>query len=149
MASITASATSACQTVARVQLVQNKSVRIGKPSAVAALNKAAIRVSRRQNLVTKAAAADDVLTFDPKEEVSKLPFTYDDFEKLLEKYDFNYKVGDKVTGTVFKIDNRGAYVDVGAKSSAFVPNGECSVVQIDAVRWALVVEHGTDSWLLS
>lgn len=54
----------------------------------------------------------------------------------------------QVTGTVFRVDNKGVYVDVGGKSSAFCPTGELSlapvskptdVVDIDAVREFLVI----------
>jgi small subunit ribosomal protein S1 len=36
-------------------------------------------------------------------------------------------VGDKVTGTVFQIENNGLYVDIGAKSSAFCPVAELTL----------------------
>ena len=42
--------------------------------------------------------------------------------------------GDKVTGTVFSIDQRGAYVDIGAKGAAFVPSDELSLSKIERVR---------------
>eukprot|EP00894_Picocystis_sp_ML_P004150 jgi/Pico_ML_1/54667/g47.t2 len=54
-------------------------------------------------------------------------FTYERFQELLDKFDFKFKAGDKVTGHVLRIDNRGAYVDIGAKSAAFVPTHEVSI----------------------
>mmetsp|Transcript_9623 Transcript_9623/g.35260 ORF Transcript_9623/g.35260 Transcript_9623/m.35260 type:complete len:391 (-) Transcript_9623:224-1396(-) len=54
---------------------------------------------------------------------------YREFDRLLETQDFNFKVGDKVVGTVFKVDNKGAFVDVGAKSSCFLPLVEAAIVR--------------------
>ena len=42
--------------------------------------------------------------------------------------------GDKVMGTVFTTDQRGAYVDIGAKGQAFVPMEELSLSKVDRVR---------------
>lgn len=39
-----------------------------------------------------------------------------------------------MTGAVFNVDNRGAYVDIGAKASAFMPAAEAAIVKIDDVR---------------
>lgn len=42
----------------------------------------------------------------------------------------------QITGTIFRVDNRGAYVDVGGKSAAFCPTSELSlqpVAKADAV----------------
>lgn len=61
-------------------------------------------------------------------------FTYERFQELLDKFDFKFKAGDKVTGHVLRIDNRGAYVDIGAKSAAFVPTHEVSIGSLARVR---------------
>ena len=39
----------------------------------------------------------------------------------------------QVTGTVFKVDNKGAYVDVGGKSAAFCATDELSLAPLDRV----------------
>ena len=44
------------------------------------------------------------------------------------------RTGDKVVGTVFTTDQRGAYVDIGAKGQAFVPMEELSLSKVDRVR---------------
>ena len=49
-----------------------------------------------------------------------------DFEKLLDKYDYKFKRGDVVKGTVCVFDSDGAIVDIGSKSAAYVPNYEVS-----------------------
>jgi len=50
----------------------------------------------------------------------------DDFELLLEKYDYHFKKGDIVKGIVCGFDSDGVIVDIGAKSAAYVPNYEVS-----------------------
>ena len=47
-----------------------------------------------------------------------------DFEALLEKYDYKFKRGDIVKGVVCAFDSDGAIVDIGSKSTAYVPNYE-------------------------
>lgn len=39
-----------------------------------------------------------------------------------------------MTGTVFRIDQKGAYIDVGGKSTAFCPNAELALASVDRVR---------------
>ena len=47
-----------------------------------------------------------------------------DFEALLAKYDYNFKRGDIVKGIVCAYESDGAIVDIGSKSTAFVPSYE-------------------------
>ena len=49
-----------------------------------------------------------------------------DFETLLAKYDYNFKRGDIVKGIVCAYEADGAIVDIGSKSTAFVPAYEVS-----------------------
>ena len=49
-----------------------------------------------------------------------------EFEALLEKYDYNFKRGDIVKGSVCAFESDGAIVDIGSKSGAFVPAYEIS-----------------------
>ena len=49
-----------------------------------------------------------------------------DFESLLEKYDYKFKRGDIVRGVVCAYESDGAIVDIGSKSTAFVPSYEVS-----------------------
>lgn len=49
-----------------------------------------------------------------------------DFEALLSKYDYNFKRGDIVKGVVCGYESDGAIVDIGSKSTAFVPSYEVS-----------------------
>lgn len=50
----------------------------------------------------------------------------EDFEALLSKYDYNFKRGDIVKGVVCAFESDGAIVDIGSKSTAFVPSYEVS-----------------------
>jgi small subunit ribosomal protein S1 len=51
----------------------------------------------------------------------------DDFAKALEKHDYQFQKGQVVHGKVFQLDHDGAYVDIGGKSSAFLPRDEASL----------------------
>ncbi|KAG9131375.1 hypothetical protein Leryth_019626 [Lithospermum erythrorhizon] len=68
-----------------------------------------------------------------------LAFTLHDFHAALEKYDFNYELGTKVKGTVFRTDDNGALVDIMAKSSAYLPLQEASIHDINHVEEAGIV----------
>jgi small subunit ribosomal protein S1 len=54
-------------------------------------------------------------------------FTMDDFAKALETHDYQFQKGQIVQGRVFQIDHDGAYVDIGGKSSAFLPRDEAAL----------------------
>jgi small subunit ribosomal protein S1 len=54
-------------------------------------------------------------------------FTMDDFAKALEIHDYQFQKGQVVHGRVFQLDSDGAYVDIGGKSSAFIPRDEASL----------------------
>jgi len=51
----------------------------------------------------------------------------DDFAKALEKHDYQFQKGQVVRGKIFQVDHDGAYVDIGGKSSAFLPQEEASL----------------------
>lgn len=53
-------------------------------------------------------------------------YSDNDFEALLEKYDYKFKKGDIVKGIVCAYEADGAIVDIGSKSTAFVPHYEVS-----------------------
>ncbi|CAI5536470.1 unnamed protein product [Closterium sp. Naga37s-1] len=57
-------------------------------------------------------------------------FTALEFEEALEKYDFNFDIGDKVRGVVFKADNAGALIDIGAKAPALLPLAEACLFRL-------------------
>jgi hypothetical protein len=59
---------------------------------------------------------------------------YDEVEGMLEESEASFKVGDKVYGTVYEVDDDGAYVEIGAKTAGFVPLVECSLGKLKTVR---------------
>src|SRR5574344_716967 len=56
--------------------------------------------------------------------VTKEKVADNDFEKLLEQYDYKFKKGDLVKGIVWSYDSEGVIVDIGSKTSAIVPMRE-------------------------
>ena len=59
-------------------------------------------------------------------------FTHDEFAALLDKYDYHFNPGDVVAGTVFSIEPRGALIDIGAKTAAYIPIQEMSINRVDS-----------------
>lgn len=60
----------------------------------------------------------------------------DEVEGLLEEGEGSFKPGDKVFGTVYEVDEDGAYVEIGSKTAGFVPLVECSLGRLKSVRGA-------------
>ena len=58
-------------------------------------------------------------------------FTHEDFAALLDKYDYHFSPGDIVAGTVFSMEPRGALIDIGAKTAAYIPIQEMSINRVD------------------
>ncbi|MFZ9230111.1 MAG: S1 RNA-binding domain-containing protein, partial [Prochlorococcaceae cyanobacterium] len=97
-----------------------------------------------QDLAAAAAADLDLAAVEEVSEVFDVPaadasssrgagrnsdevgFTLDEFASLLSKYDYNFKPGDVVNGTVFAMEPKGAMIDIGAKTAAFMPLQEVS-----------------------
>jgi len=61
----------------------------------------------------------------------EIGFSYDDFAARLDQYDYHFSPGDIVAGTVFNIESRGALIDIGAKTAAFIPIQEMSINLVD------------------
>lgn len=57
----------------------------------------------------------------------------EEVQTMLEEVDYEFKVGDKVLGTVIEVDEDGAYVEIGAKATAFCPITECSFARLKSV----------------
>ncbi|CAH1453190.1 unnamed protein product [Lactuca virosa] len=75
-------------------------------------------------------------------------FTVEDFHSAIEKFDYNSEIGSKVKGTVFNVDANGAYVDITAKSSAFLPVREASIHGIKHVEEAGIVPGMRDEFII-
>ena len=75
---------------------------------------------------------DEMIDYDEfgDEEYEEL---YEELEELYDAAGVELKVGDKVVGTVYEVDEDGAYVEIGEKSSGFVPLSECSFAKLKTV----------------
>ena len=71
-------------------------------------------------IVRKAIVSEDV-------DVGKTGAAYTEFASLLDKYQYNYKVGDVISGKIKACDAKGACVEIGAKSEALCPTSEASL----------------------
>jgi small subunit ribosomal protein S1 len=58
-------------------------------------------------------------------------FTHETLAALLDKYDYHFNPGDTVSGTVFSLEPRGALIDIGAKTAAYLPIQEMSINRVD------------------
>ncbi|KAF8068441.1 PU1 [Scenedesmus sp. PABB004] len=58
------------------------------------------------------------------------PFEQEVEELLETASETNLRPGQKVLGTVYEVDEDGAYVEIGAKSAGFVPLAECSLARL-------------------
>jgi small subunit ribosomal protein S1 len=67
----------------------------------------------------------------PKNTGKNVGFTRDDFAALLDRYDYHFSPGDIVPGTVFSIEPRGALIDIGAKTAAYIPIQEMSINRVE------------------
>ena len=81
---------------------------------------------------------------------AKASFSMDDFAKALEQHNYEFQKGQVVRGKVFEYDSNGAYVDIGGKSSAFLPIEEAAlrtvtdlseVVPLDEERHFLIIRE--------
>lgn len=59
--------------------------------------------------------------------ISEQKYSDEEFEKLLNNYDYSFQKGDLVKGIVCSYDSAGVIVDIGAKTSAYVPVKEAIV----------------------
>lgn len=66
-----------------------------------------------------------------KTATKEIGFTHEDFAALLDKYDYHFSPGDIVPGTVFSMEPKGALIDIGAKTAAFIPIQEMSINRVD------------------
>ncbi|MGA7937367.1 MAG: S1 RNA-binding domain-containing protein [Kovacikia sp.] len=54
-------------------------------------------------------------------------FSMDDFAKALEQFNYEFQKGQTVSGRAVSYESDGAYIDIGAKSLAFLPVSEASL----------------------
>lgn len=63
----------------------------------------------------------------------------DDFAKALDQYDYQFEKGQIVRGRVDQHTSDGAYIDIGGKSSAFIPLREISLENVTSIAEALPI----------
>lgn len=66
-------------------------------------------------------------------------FSMDDFAKALDQYDYQFEKGQIVRGRVDQHTSDGAYIDIGGKSSAFIPLREISLENVTSIAEALPI----------
>ena len=68
-----------------------------------------------------------------------MTFSTEDFAKALAAHDYDFQVGSTVRGTIIALANDGATVDIGGKSSAFLPLREAAVRAVHSLEGLLEV----------
>jgi small subunit ribosomal protein S1 len=76
-------------------------------------------------------------------------FTHEDFAALLDKYDYHFSPGDVVPGTVFSIEPRGALIDIGAKTAAYIPIQEMSINRVEQPEEVLQANETREFFILT
>ncbi|MEN9217173.1 MAG: S1 RNA-binding domain-containing protein, partial [Gloeomargarita sp. HHBFW_bins_162] len=76
-------------------------------------------------------------------------FTHEEFAALLDRYDYRFSPGDVVPGTVFALEPKGALIDIGAKTAAFIPLQEMSINRVDSPDEILQPDEMREFFILS
>ncbi|MEX0270879.1 S1 RNA-binding domain-containing protein [Leptolyngbyaceae cyanobacterium UHCC 1019] len=71
-------------------------------------------------------------------------FSMDDFAKALENYDYGFQNGQTVSGKAISYETDGIYIDIGAKSLAFLPVDEASLREIRDPEMILPIGDSRD-----
>ncbi|MFM7085917.1 MAG: S1 RNA-binding domain-containing protein, partial [Cyanobium sp.] len=100
-------------------------------------------------LLEDVPAADDAGSRVAARDGDGVGFTLDEFAALLSKYDYNFKPGDVVNGTVFALESKGAMIDIGAKTAAFMPLQEVSINRVEHLSDVLEPGEVREFFILS
>lgn len=73
-----------------------------------------------------------------------MSFSHDDFLLALEQHDFAFEVGQTVRGKISGYENDGAYVDIGGKSAAFLPEREITLATGQKIEDLLPIQTELD-----
>ncbi|WP_320675353.1 30S ribosomal protein S1 [Prochlorococcus sp. MIT 1341] len=93
--------------------------------------------------------ADDPSSRVTKRDFNGAGFTIDEFASLLSKYDYNFKPGDIVNGTVFALEQKGAMIDIGAKTAAYMPLQEVSINRVEGLSEVLQPSEVREFFIMS
>ncbi len=85
----------------------------------------------------------------PANSTKDIGFTHEDFAALLDKYDYHFSPGDIVAGTVFSMEPRGALIDIGAKTAAYIPIQEMSINRVDNPTEVLQADETREFFILT
>ncbi|MGB3669127.1 MAG: 30S ribosomal protein S1 [Phormidesmis sp.] len=83
------------------------------------------------------------------DQTTDIGFTHEDFAALLDQYDYNFNPGDIVPGTVFSIEPRGALIDIGAKTAAYLPIQEMSINRVEGAEEVLQSNETREFFILT
>ena len=83
-----------------------------------------------------------------KSDLETAGFTQEEFASLLGKYDYNFKPGDLVKGTVFALEPKGAMIDIGAKTAAFMPMQEVSINRVEGLSDVLQPSESREFFIM-
>lgn len=100
-------------------------------------------------LLEDVPSADDSSSRVVSRDGDGVGFTLDEFAALLSKYDYNFKPGDVVNGTVFALESKGAMIDIGAKTAAFMPLQEVSINRVEHLSDVLEPGEVREFFILS
>lgn len=75
---------------------------------------------------------------------TKISFSSEDFLKALEQHSYEFQKGQVVRGKVHEYASDGAYVDIGGKSSAFLPMQEVSLSPVTNLSEMLPLNEERD-----
>jgi small subunit ribosomal protein S1 len=84
-----------------------------------------------------------------QESKKDIGFTHEDFAALLDRYDYHFSPGDIVAGTVFSMEPRGALIDIGAKTAAYIPIQEMSINRVDDPAEVLQADETREFFILT
>ncbi len=105
--------------------------------------------NENQIIEEEVPTADDPTSRVSKKDLEGAGFTLDEFASLLSKYDYNFKPGDIVNGTVFALETKGAMIDIGAKTAAFMPLQEVSINRVEGLSDVLQPTEVREFFIMS
>ncbi|MDJ0510831.1 MAG: S1 RNA-binding domain-containing protein [Crocosphaera sp.] len=80
---------------------------------------------------------------------SQISFSMDDFAQALDKYDYKCEKGQVIRGKVVQHTDDGAYVDIGGKSTAYVPINEVDLQSNPNLEEILPLEEESQFLVIS
>ena len=116
----------------------------------------------KEDGTNSASTSSSELTFNDKDipsadesssrrnnDLENAGFTQEEFASLLGKYDYNFKPGDLVKGTVFALEPKGAMIDIGAKTAAFMPMQEVSINRVEGLSDVLQPSESREFFIMT